>query len=313
MKLAHPRFVYGGMDPVYLNRAEIADLGNPSNNPEVAVAYEVGIKGQFNRDFGYTFTAFYKDYFDFIVNKSVVVRGVTGGLETKSFAFNQDYARVRGAEIMISYRLSSMIRAMANASFQVATGKSNTAAESRLQIINQGNVDLTKEQYLAWDRPLDLKGTLIFTPDTSVRFFGIPMKYTRVFVSSTWKSGLRYTPAIQVGTDDLGRPRYESDSKNPYSKLATPWFWTDIKITRDFPVGKKRFISASIEISNAFNNKNAQIINPVTGTAYQDGDQLLYSARDPNYPSPLDFGTPPNNPARYMQPRQIVYGVAFNF
>lgn len=313
MKLAHPRFVYGGMDPVYLNRAEIGDLGNPSINPEVAVAYEVGIKGQINRDFGYTFTAFYKDYFDFIVNRSVVVRGVTGGLETKSFAFNQDYARVRGAEIMVTYRLSSMIRTMANASFQVATGKSNTAAESRLQIINQGNVDLTKEQYLAWDRPLDLKGTLIFTPDTSVRFFGIPMKYTRVFVSSTWKSGLRYTPAIQVGVDDLGRPRYESDSKNPYSKIASPWFWTDIKITRDFPVGKKRYISASVEINNAFNNKNAQIINTITGTAYQNGDQLLYSQRDPNYPSPLDFGNPPNNPARYMQPRQIIYGIAFNF
>jgi len=313
MRLAHPRFVYGGLNTTYLNRAEIGDLGNPAINPEVAVSYEVGIKGQINRDFGYTFTAFYKDYFDFIVSRSVVVRGVTGALETKAFSFNQDYARVRGAEIMVSYRLTKNFKAMANAAYQVATGKSNTAAESRFQIINQGNVDLTKEQYMAWDRPLDLKGTIIFTPDTSMRLFGIPLKNTRVFVSSTWKSGLRYTPVVLVGTDAIGRPHYELDSKNPYSKIGSAWRWTDIKISRDFPLGKRRAISFSVELNNIFNNKNAQIINNVTGTAYKNGDQLPYAQRDPNYPSPLDSGVPPSNPARYMQPRHIMYGIAFNF
>jgi len=314
MRLAHPRFVYAGMDPVYLNKAQIGDLGNPALNPEVAVSYEVGIKGQFTRDFSYTFTAFYKDYFDFIVNRQITVRGVNGQLETKSFAFNQDYARVRGAEIMLSYRLTKQLRIMGNASFQVATGKSNSAAESRFQVINNGGVDLTKEQYLAWDRPYDLKGTVIYTPDTA-RIFGFSLRGFRFFASATYKSGLRYTPVKNFGVTDNGRVRYESDASNPYSKIGSSWFWTDVKFSKDFKFNsaRRQFVTVSIEINNLFNNHNAQIINPVTGTAYSNGDPLLYGQRDPNYPSPADAGAPPSNPARYMQPRQIIYGISFAF
>lgn len=314
MRLPHPRFLYAGMDPVYVNRAQIGDLGNPALNPEVAVSYEVGIKGQFTRDFGYTFTAFYKDYFDFIVNRSIQVRTASGQFETKSFAINQDYARVRGAELMLTYRLNKALRIMANGSFQVATGKSNTAAESRLQVINQGGVDLTKEQFLAWDRPFDLKGTLIYTPD-SAYLFGMSLKNYRFFFSSTWKSGLRYTPVRSFGVTDNGRERLEIDNTRPFAEIGSNWFWCDLRVSRDFRFNgdRKRYFSISIEVNNIFNNKNAQLINPATGRAYENGDPLLFSQRDPRYPSPIDNGLPPSNPARYLQPRQIIYGISFNF
>jgi outer membrane receptor protein involved in Fe transport len=313
MKLPHPRFVYAGLDPVYQNRSFLSNLGNPNLNPEVAVTYELGIKSQINRDFGITLTAFYKDYYDYIVSRTTTVKDQTGRFVQKTFYINQDYARIRGVEAMFSYRVSRRIRAMANVAYQVATGKSNTALESKLQIVNTGQVNTTKEQYLAFDRPWDLKGTLILVPDSTDRLFNIPLKGFRVFMSSTYKSGLRYTPQRNIGKDANGRDMYESIDTSPSSEIGSSWFWTDIRITRDFRLSKRLSLSASIDITNLFNNQNAQIVNPVTGTAYQAGDPVTYTARDPNYTGPRDGGLLPTNPARYMAPRQILYGVSLNF
>jgi outer membrane receptor protein involved in Fe transport len=310
MRLPHPRFVYAGLDPVYQDRSALSNLGNPNLNPEVAVSYELGVKSQITRDFGVTFTAFYKDYFDFIVNRNV---NFPGDPSSKAFSINQDYARIRGLEVMLNYRFNKSLRANFNAGYQVATGKSNTAAESRLQIEKNGSVDATKEQFLAWDRPFDLKGAVIYTPDTSVVLFNVPLKGFRFFFTSTFKSGMRYTPQRINGYNEIGRPRYEPIPTQPNSKIGSSWFWSDLKITRDFRMGRKKFVSFSVEINNIFNNKNAQIINPVTGRAYQDGDNVTYTQRDPRYPNPQDSGLPPNNPARYLQPRQVIYGISFSF
>jgi hypothetical protein len=96
------------------------------------------------------------------------------------------------------------LRINANAGYQIATGKSNTAAESALQIRTTGNITATKEQYLAWDRPLDIKLTSIIRTDSNFAFCGIPLRYFRIFFSATWKSGLRYTPVREAGTDTDG-------------------------------------------------------------------------------------------------------------
>jgi hypothetical protein len=66
-------------------------------------------------------------------------------------------------------------------------------------------------------------------------------------------------------------------------------------------------------VKNLFNNKNAAIINPVTGKAYELGDQLPNGYRDPNYPDPQDNGAPPFNPARYLTPRQMMLGLTWQF
>lgn len=316
MRLPHPRFIYAGLDSVYQNRSVLSDLGNPAINPEVSVSYEVGIKSQLSRDFGVTLTAFYKDYFDYIVTRSRTVQDYSGQLVEKSFSINSDYARVRGVELGLNYRFTKSLRAMANIAYQAASGKSNTAAESRLQIRQSGTVDLTKEQPLAWDRPWDLKGSLIFTPDNSWKLGDFSLEGFRVFLTTTWKSGLRYTSAVYRGNTVEGRPIYQVREDVRNDKLGSPWAWTDLKITRDFLIRSspsKQAISLSLEVRNLFNNINAQIVNPVTGRGYDPGDPVTLDTRDPRYPSPQDSGTPPWNPARYMQPRQIIYGISFNF
>ena len=201
----------------------------------------------------------------------------------------------------------------ASGSYTQAKGKSNSAAESALQIQQQGFVNTTKEQYLAWDRPFDFKLLLIFKGDSTVHLGNYSLKGWRAMVSSTWKSGLRYTPATQTGVSDAGRPIYELSTGLPYSKIGSAWFWTDVRISKDVPLGRNRFVSFSARMDNVFNYKSATILNPVTGKAYVYGDAVPLGTRDPKYPDPQDFGTTPLNPARYMQPAHLMLGIEFKY
>lgn len=318
MRIAHPRFVYQGLDPVFQDRSFLSNLGNPDIDPEVSVSYELGYKTQITRDLAFTFTAFYKDMFDYIVSRRIIIADPTGRFVEKTFFINQDYARIRGIEIGYNHRLGKVFRVNASFSYQAATGKSNTAAESELQIRQNGFVNATKEQFLAWDRPFEAKGGITFLPDSSIRIGNYGLQNWRVFIFTNWRSGLRYTPHEQTGVADNGRPIYQPIEDQPFAKVGSNWFWTDIKVTYDLPVRfrkavGKQILSLSFEVRNVFNNKNAQIINPVTGRGYELGDPLPINDRDPLFVDPQNNGEPPFNPARYLNPRQIMFGIAFQF
>ncbi len=313
MRLPHPRFIYAGLDPVYQDRGYLSRLGNPNLKPETTVSYEMGIKSQVTKHLGVTFTAFNNDKYDYIVTRTIVIEDQTGRLVDRTTSINQDYARILGLELGVNYRLAKNIRTFFNGAYQVATGKSNSAAESLLQIRQNGFVNTTKEQYLAWDRPWDFKAGFIFTPDSTIKIRKFSLQGFRVFIAGNFKSGLRYTPHVLVGSNDIGRPLFFPINDQPYAEIGESWKWVDFKLSRDIVTKKNRGVSLSIEIKNVFNNRNSQIINPVTGMAYEVGDPVPESWRDLAYPDPLDRSVPPTDPARYTQPRQILYGMSFRF
>ena len=314
MRLPHPRFVYAGLDPIYQDRSFLSNLGNPNIDPEVTVSYEVGLKSQLTKDLALTVTAFYNDKFDYIVSRRVEVRDVTGRFAEKTFYINQDYARIRGLELGFTRRIGSWFTASLNGSYQIATGKSNTAAESALQIRQQGFVNTTKEQFLAWDRPFDVKLLLILTPDSTQYLGPVPLRGFRLTLSSTLKSGLRYTPfTLSRINEDSGRPEYERIDNQPFARIGAPWFWTDLRLSRDLFIGQNGSISLSFELKNLTDYKSAAIVNGVTGSAWEPGDDLPLGFRDPRYPDPQDNGLPPNNPARYLAPRQMLFGIQVAF
>ncbi|MEQ9312595.1 MAG: TonB-dependent receptor [Cytophagales bacterium] len=313
MRLAHPRFIYQGLDKVYQNRSFLSNLGNPDIDPEVSVSYELGLKTQITRDLAFTVTAFYNDRFDYIVSRRIQVRDQTGQFVEKQFYINQDYARIRGVELGYNQRIGKWFRTNASFAYQIATGKSNTAAESELQINTQGFVNATEENYLAWDRPFEFKAGILFKPDTTFRIGKVNFKNFKVYLSANWKSGLRYTPYVQTGVAPNGRPQYERVVDAPFEEVGENWFWLDLRISRDFPISARSSVSLSFEVKNLLNNLNSQIINPVTGRAYEFGDPLPISDRDPLYPDPENNSQPPFNPARWRQPRQILAGLSFNF
>lgn len=314
MQMPHPRFIYAGLDPEYLDRSPLSVIGNPIIKPEATVSYEIGYKSQLTRDLGFTIAAYNNDKYDYIVSGYAVVKDQTGKFVERLVYYNQDYARIAGVEVNITQRIAQYFKLFFNGSFQSARGKSNTARESALQIRQQGFVDNTREQPLAWERPWDFKLGVMFRSDstmTSRKFF----HDWGFFFSSNLKSGFRYTPVIATGTDDFGRTIYEYETDKPNSKIAKPWFWCDLKLSKDVFLNKKRSMAAvfSLEVRNVFNNLNAQIVNPVTGDGYKDGDDVPYTWRDPKYKDPQNNSSPPNNPARWRPPTQILYGVALKF
>jgi len=72
----------------------------------------------------------------------------------------------------------------------------------------------------------------------------------------------------------------------------------------------------AFEIQNVLNNKNSQILNPVTGKAYEYGDDVPLSSswNDPRYPDLTKPISPfPFSPARFLNPRTFRLGLSWRF
>ncbi|MEQ8908523.1 MAG: TonB-dependent receptor [Vicingaceae bacterium] len=315
MRLPHPRFVYAGLDPFYQDRSFLANLGNPDINPEVNISYEIGYKTQITKDIGLTLAAFNNNRFDYIVNRRVLVEDQTGRPVARRMFINQDYARIFGMEGGMSFRYAKFLRSFFNVTYQVARGKSNSARESSLQIEQNGAVDLTSEQYLAFDRPWDVTIGTVFKTDSTFKIRGRSFPGFRVFVSVNYTSGFRYTPYEQDGVNNIGRPLFVRLDDQYLQEISEPWIRSDLKISKNIWLNKKKDagLTLSIEVRNLLNYQNSMIINPITGRAWQAGDDVPNEWRDPRYIGPNESGTPPNDPARYLAPRQILYGIAFRF
>ncbi len=315
MRLPHPRFVYQGLNPEYLNNSFLDDLGNPNLNPEVSVNYELGLKTQVNKNMAFTVSAFNNNRFDYIVSRSVIVEDNTGRPVSKRMYINQDYANIYGIEVGNKSRFGKNLTGFFSVAYQVARGKSNSARESGLQIEQNGEVSLTTENYLAWDRPWDMNAGIMFNPDTNFRAFGKSMNGFSAFINFSYTSGFRYTPYEYVGTNELGRPLYEIQNDKYLQETAAPWINLDLKLSQTIFVSKEKRtgLILTFEIRNMLNRQNAQIINPITGRAYEEGDDLTEQYRDPRYIGPEENGAQPMNPARYLAPRQLLYGLAFKF
>ena len=60
----------------------------------------------------------------------------------------------------------------------------------------------------------------------------------------------------------------------------------NMRISRDFIIANAARLSFSFEVQNLTNFLSSAIINPVTGRAWELGDDLPLGTRDPRYPDP---------------------------
>jgi outer membrane receptor protein involved in Fe transport len=340
-KLPHPTYIYAGLDPFYQDRSFLSNLGNPNLNPEVDISYELGFRYQLTSNDALNITAFWSDKYDFITSERIIITDASGRDTERSFRVNGDFARVRGIEMTYFKRYKDWIEGSINLTYSRAEGLSSTSNDA-LQSIIAGGQDIGNniETPLAWDRPWDLKGNIIFTWDRpNDPLFGLSaLNQMKLFLSGSWRSGQRYTPMIfrgnqrnPVTAEENWRPVYERDSDptKRFAEIGEPWINFDLNFQRWFNLGNTRFI-AFLEISNLFNNKNPAIINPVTGEAYRSDyptDQAALIAlrsdrsydvpsnvKDPRYTDPRDNNVPAYlNPANFLQQRHIMIGFAFNF
>jgi outer membrane receptor protein involved in Fe transport len=313
-KIPRPQFVYSKLTRTSV-RSDLP-VGNPDLNPETTVAYELGVRNQLSGNDVLTVTAYYKDIFDYITQKTVRRLTGQGGAQFYTTYLNSDYGRVRGIEVEYKKRFGNWFRGSASGSYSIATGKSSTPNEEAIRI-QQGEPETIKENLLIWDRPLQISLNLNFTSEKGEPLFGFGRGvlddyslYMRVF----YESGKRYTPQNLVGVNAVtGRPEYVSDINRQLESIGEPWFYIDLNFEKYIDVGFGKLV-ASIEVENLLDRKNPQIINPTTGRAYEYGDPTPSSYNDPLYPQLTGDITPfPYNPARYLKPRTVRLSLAFRF
>ncbi len=320
-KFPRPQYVYTKLLRSSA-RSTSQTIGNPNLNPETTVAYELGLRNQLTENDVLSITAYYKDIFDYITTRTVQVAPTGYSSGTYTTYINLDYTRSRGIEVEYKKRFSEFFRSAISVAYSITTGKSSSAEEAKYNI-QRGLVENVKETYTEWDRPF--QGSLILNlrvgKDKPLFGFGqgILDDYN-IFMRFFYQSGKRYTPQLLIGYESgSGRPVYSDDYSNPYLKVGKDVFTVTLNFEKYFTLGPTR-MTFSIEISNLLNRKNAQILNPVTGDAYTpkqaDGSwtPVPYSWNDPQYPDVQPPISPyPYNPARYMEPRRIMLGLAVSF
>lgn len=319
-KLPRPQFVYSKLNSTTVRSS--MKVGNPNLNPETTVAYELGIRNQLSGNDVLTVTAYYKDIFDYITEKDVSRLSTTGGAQFYRTYLNTDYGRVRGVEVEYKKRIGNWFRGSVSGSYSIATGKSSAPNENSFRQ-SQGEPENIKEKFLVWDRPVQLSTNLNLTVNKGEPLFGFGSGilddyslYVRVF----FQSGKRYTPQDSVGVNPFnGKPIYLTDLDRELEKVGSDWFYIDLNFEKYFDIGVGKLV-ASIEIENLLNRKNSQIINPVTGEAYEyetsDGrpTPTPSSWNDPHYPQLTgDISPYPYDPSRYLKPRTVRLSVAFRF
>ncbi|MBI4427658.1 MAG: TonB-dependent receptor [Ignavibacteriales bacterium] len=291
--------VYSGLDLQRQDRSFLARVGNPSLNPETTVEYEIGLRNQFTNDDVFTLSAYNKDKFDYVVRRYIPEID-------KTTYVNEDYARINGIELSYTKRVGSSFMGTISGSYQVAKGKSNSAEASFFRFSDE---ETTKEKFLAWDRPFQLRASGTIRADEPSGVWNIPwLNKFSMYFQLNYQSGKRFTPYITTGVDaNTQRVIYREDLSAEYQKIGQAWFWTDLTFQKWIDVEGTK-LTLFIDVTNLFNNKNSNIINPLTGRAYELGD--LTPFRDPTDPHPSDRGIPPFDPARYLEQRHIVGGIS---
>lgn len=319
MVMPHPSFLYTGLDPFYTDRSTLGFLGNPNLNPEVDISYELGLKSQITSNDALNVSAYWRDKYDFITSSTILVNDVTGREVSRTIRINSDYARVRGIEIAYIKRIGKWFNGQISLAYSVATGQSSSSSETLASILATGNRESTVELPLAWDSPIDAKAFAIFTLNTEDGLWGKRwINYMSLYTEAIFRTGRRYTPYTFEGLEPIsGRPIYEieSDPEKRFSEIGSSLFWINLNYRKWWPMSWGE-VAFTVELTNVLNNKNASIINPVTGRAWESGDPVPSEWRDPSYLDPRDprsFGTPPDNPARYFEQRHVMVGVALRF
>ncbi len=199
-------------------------------------------------------------------------------------------------------------------SYSIATGKSAASNEALYDLVTLGVEPTIKESYMPWDRPLQASLNLNYKVPKNEPLFGFApgvLDDYSLFVRVFFESGMRYTPLLPAGYDDTGRELYVTDYNNIDGAVGQNWFYINLNFDKNLDYAGMK-ITLSFEVENLLNNKNSQIINAVTGRAYEYGDNT--TGNDPRYPELQAPISPyPYDPSRYLAERTAKVGIGIQF
>lgn len=253
-----PPLVYAYNDAAYAG----ALAGNPYHlDSEITTAYEFGFNYELIQDASLNFKTYYKD-----------VHGLIGMVQVREqpkvlLYVNKDYGTIRGFELELKNRPSSLLYINLNYNFSYAMGRaSDPATEYWYGDVYQQPLPM-RENRLNWDQRHTVNLVIDLNAESGMHlnFFGMRLPdMWGINLLCRYGSGLPYTPAFI--TDFRKQPPYNTEDK-PYTATV------DLKINKDFYIGPV-YLSLYTEILNLFDKRDIGQVNPVTGEPYKFGDYI---------------------------------------
>jgi len=265
-------------------------IGNVDLEPEQTIAYEVGVKHQFDDITLLDVTGFYKDITGLVDTE----RNFYSAVDFYDRYINGDYGNVRGAELSLMRRPSGFWSVSGNYSYQVAKGKSSGATQN-YSYLWAGWVLPKRESYLDWDQRHTANVNLDFRvpQGEGPRLGGWP--FLEGFGASftwNWGSGFPYTQ------DNQGTASPQINGRRmPYTMSA------DVKINRTIWAGPVT-LDVYAWVMNVFDRQNIANIEEI---AWYDADQDGDGRPDHDPTGSL------HNPYVYSRPRMIRFGLGLEW
>jgi outer membrane receptor protein involved in Fe transport len=259
-------------------------IGNADLQPQRTVSYEMGLQQQLSDDIAVDITGYYKDI------RNLLGTRIHQYLNVDKFAMyiNRDYGNVRGITISLEKRFRNGFGATLDYTLQLARGN---ASDPDAEFLNnqadppiEGNKQLVP---LDWDRRHSLNFTVSL---------GQPDNFVLSLIGQLG-TGFPYTPAFQNQRTAVEN----SDNKPPVYNFDVYFY----KIFKLFGLNMQFFV----KIYNVFDIKNELEVFGDTGRA---GYTLstIYSGRPRGINTVKEYFTRPDF---YSEPRQVVFGISFDF
>ncbi|MAE42141.1 hypothetical protein CMO93_00085 [Candidatus Woesearchaeota archaeon] len=199
-------------------------VGNVNMDPEMTVAYEVGVRQELTSLTMVEAKGFYKNIFG-LTDTRPIYWSVSDWYTTY---YNRDYGNVRGFELILMKRPSGWFYGELNYTYSVAKGKSSSVGQGYLTEWS-GNIVPTFESYLEWDQRHTFNANMNFVYRNFLTSF-----------NANYGSGTRYTKPEQ------GRIIVENTE-------LLPWYMdSNMRISYQIKYGNMKG-SIFLYITNLFN------------------------------------------------------------
>ena len=309
-------------------------IANPSLKPTQTIDYELGFTQKLTNSSSMTITGYYRE-----LRNMIQLYRYTGAYPKDYTSYsNLDFGTVKGLTASYDLRRTGNVRLRASYTLQFtnATGASSTTMSS---LIAAGVPNLRSTFPMPWDRRHQFNIVLDYRfgegrdyngPVTKREKSGKkPINWltnTGASLTVNGGSGTPYTAA-----DNITSPISASNNilKGSMYGSRLPWsFRLDLRVDKDINLklgkkdgegGRDAYMNVYFQILNLLNSKNIMGVYSATGNPDDDGyltapewQREINTQRDPQafrdlYSLYVDYR------GNYSQPRQIRFGVIFNF
>lgn len=328
-----PSNIYTNIYTYYYFSQISGTINNPSLKPSQTIDYELGFTQKLNNTSSMTITAYYRELRDMIQ-----MYRYTGAYPKDYSSYsNLDFGTVKGLTASYDLRRTKNVRLRASYTLQFtnATGASSTTMSA---LIAAGVPNLRSTFPMPWDRRHQFNITLDYRFADGKDYNGPvskreesgkkPIQWlanTGLVITMQGGSGIPYTASSNINSPISGNT--SNILKGSYYGSRLPWaFRFDLRLDKDIYFkankeknGREAYLNVYMQILNVLNSKNIEGVYGSTGNPDDDGYLTAPEwQREINTQTNADaycelYSLYVNNFYNYSSPRQIRFGVIFNF